>query len=589
LLESVSLDVEVLPFAALSYTWGSPDSPRRKITCNGHEFLVTKSLYGALGRIRDKDHPAALWIDQICINQEDKLEKNQQVPLMREIYTKAFQVFVWLGEAENHSRNALTLLYQIVTMQEERAKKEGRAVTPWIENSHISPIWQHPRAWGSPNWFYFSKLLPDHTWSAVRPFYQRQWFNRIWIIQEVALSDHIVVFCGDDYLPWKYVANFVAYIPPVLPSRFYGMDPQRKGLATYQPQAISEIGRLRKEGQSPRLLDLVLEHRRCGATDPRDKIYGLLGMGNYNIPVDYSKPTEELYKDFAIQHILHGASSMSIKDISDQEASHDVFRILYSAGRLGQKFSLPSWVPDWSVDFRSTPLWPVNKWGLEDQEFCASGKPRAILNGLKVYGTTSLDFLDITGIKWEAVKATGTVLLDLSALKSRRRRKRTIITWIQEAINIAKLHKSKPYPTGVTHEDAFKQTLLLNRKALGVSALSWNFELTDRKPLRKLCQRRAFAEWLWDAHPRHKDSYIDAVANANGRAFFVTESGFMGLGPHGIRAGDVVCVILGGDVPVVLRPKGDKFTLLGECYTDGVMKGELMEGNNIPLATITLV
>ena len=55
-----------------------------------------------------------------------------------------------------------------------------------------------------------------------------------------------------------------------------------------------------------------------------------------------------------------------LQDILEEEDSHDLFRILYSTSAFSQRPQLPSWVPDWSVDFNALPLWPVNLWKLED-------------------------------------------------------------------------------------------------------------------------------------------------------------------------------------------------------------------------------
>ncbi|KAK8041283.1 heterokaryon incompatibility protein-domain-containing protein [Apiospora phragmitis] len=66
----------------------------------------------------------------------------------------------------------------------------------------------------------------------------------------------------------------------------------------------------------------------------------------------------------------------------------------------------------------------------------------------------------------------------------------------------------------------------------------------------------------------------------SGRRFFVTEQGHMGIGPPTLKTGDEVCVLLGGEVPFVLRPVGERgtFKLVGQCYTHGFMDGEAVQG-----------
>lgn len=93
-------------YEALSYVWGDPNNPR-KISIDGNELQVTISLHSALQQIRHTLMTRILWIDAICINQGDDVEKGQQVGYMAEIYSKASRVIVWLGEPENGCDKAL--------------------------------------------------------------------------------------------------------------------------------------------------------------------------------------------------------------------------------------------------------------------------------------------------------------------------------------------------------------------------------------------------------------------------------------------------------------------------------------------------
>ena len=91
-------------YEALSYCWGEPKKDR-SIICNGGELLVTKNCYDALFCLRNLFSTRTLWIDSICIDQTDtapgKQEREAQIPLMGDIYFKAQQVIVWLGQGEN--------------------------------------------------------------------------------------------------------------------------------------------------------------------------------------------------------------------------------------------------------------------------------------------------------------------------------------------------------------------------------------------------------------------------------------------------------------------------------------------------------
>jgi hypothetical protein len=94
------------PFEALSYVWGSGDSPK-SILINDREYVVGANLHAVLLYLRDRFVDRTVWVDAICIDQTNTAEKSQQVQSMAKIYTKASHVIVWLGEAESTSAQAL--------------------------------------------------------------------------------------------------------------------------------------------------------------------------------------------------------------------------------------------------------------------------------------------------------------------------------------------------------------------------------------------------------------------------------------------------------------------------------------------------
>jgi hypothetical protein len=93
-------------YEALSYVWGCSDK-HRSILVDGHIFNVTDNLHAALLHLRHCSIERMLWIDAICINQEDMTEKGQQIQFMAKIYGQATRVIVWLGEAADNSTKAL--------------------------------------------------------------------------------------------------------------------------------------------------------------------------------------------------------------------------------------------------------------------------------------------------------------------------------------------------------------------------------------------------------------------------------------------------------------------------------------------------
>lgn len=83
------------PYEALSYTWGE-EAASVRILLNGKEFLVRRNLADALAALRISE-PRVLWVDALCINQQDTAERNHQVGMMAGIFRRAERVLVWLG------------------------------------------------------------------------------------------------------------------------------------------------------------------------------------------------------------------------------------------------------------------------------------------------------------------------------------------------------------------------------------------------------------------------------------------------------------------------------------------------------------
>jgi hypothetical protein len=132
------------PYEALSYVWGSEDTPQ-SIIIDDQNLSITQNLYTVLLYLQNYSLSRIIWIDAICINQTDKTEKEHQIPLMVEIYGKASRVLVWLGEAEEDGDKAL----EAIRYTSEMSAKDLSHI-----ESNRRPI---------------LKLL------------QRPWFQRIWV------------------------------------------------------------------------------------------------------------------------------------------------------------------------------------------------------------------------------------------------------------------------------------------------------------------------------------------------------------------------------------------------------------------------
>jgi len=154
-------------FETLSDCWGDP-TDRSIIICNDTPFSVTKSLFGALKALRQEADPRTIWIDAICINQEDIDERNAQVQLMAKIYETAQEVIVWLGEEGEDSSPVLDLLRNIVAGSKMDYGDQGAM---GLKHNLVTA----------------GMVAKDHpAWKSLTAFLCRPWFTRVWVVQEAS-------------------------------------------------------------------------------------------------------------------------------------------------------------------------------------------------------------------------------------------------------------------------------------------------------------------------------------------------------------------------------------------------------------------
>jgi hypothetical protein len=188
------------PFKALSYTWGNTwgtSSSNQTITICNNAFQITSSLFTALRHLRHPTKTIALWIDQICINQNDPEEKSQQVPLMAQIYSGAEEVLVWLGLAADKSNELMDAWHQAGKAAEEWGLDEYLGVGDRLgELGHVfsktNP--EDPKTIAYHN--ICAKMGPLFDLKALAAWYKRPWFSRVWIVQEFCLGRNTVFVCG---------------------------------------------------------------------------------------------------------------------------------------------------------------------------------------------------------------------------------------------------------------------------------------------------------------------------------------------------------------------------------------------------------
>lgn len=343
-------------YTPLSYCWGTTFSTER-IAVDGQSFLVTPSLHSALLHFRKSNETSPgsrwqkargngnetyWWIDAICINQNDLDERKSQVALMTRLYKQARIVHVWLGEESEDSSRAMQLVREIAyhpQTSEERntwtyVAKPGQTHRP---DGPGRPMVKLPP---QPDPISIEEQLANYR--SIISLYQRPWFSRVWIRQEVALPEAVKFHCGTETCSWEEMMETAGHITRHADT-FRLPALQQPGIRQDGEFAscfwkASRLDWIRQRmGGGDRYSDiklLLLLSRDCQATDPRDKIYSMLPLTNpdeTDITADYQRGHLELYTM---------ATLSLIKD-----------NLAYLSGCQNPSRSngLPSWVPDLAV------------------------------------------------------------------------------------------------------------------------------------------------------------------------------------------------------------------------------------------------
>ncbi|RKL09596.1 hypothetical protein BFJ68_g9020 [Fusarium oxysporum] len=285
---------DIIPYEALSYSWGSQSTPH-EIIVDEKTLSITESLYEALWHLRRPDEDRMLWVDALCIDQNNIKERGHQVNRMGEIYGKADKVIIWLGYLSGNAAK----LKSAITLFEDRVENLPGIPRKWPrEDPRWKSRWKQVEADLGPS-------CHDELVDGLQSFMEKPWFSRVWILQEVANAKRTTVKCNLGEIPGK----IFALIPIV-------MDVT----VTEQCQAVLDImpdpskpSTSRKQDRN--LCNLLWKFRGCKATDPRDRIYALIGMASdietVGIQADYSKEENVVIREFC-EHLLGQGWAVSL-------------------------------------------------------------------------------------------------------------------------------------------------------------------------------------------------------------------------------------------------------------------------------------
>ncbi|KAK0750519.1 heterokaryon incompatibility protein-domain-containing protein, partial [Schizothecium vesticola] len=211
-------------FTALSYVWGE-SSLRRTISCLPEvpTLEITENCHAALTQVQRQFGAVSVWVDAICINQNNHGEKMTQIPLMQDIYTKATTVFIWLGKGTESSDRAMKYLGQCGTLSERWPVSWLAATTKESWDMERRTFWKECyRDIFRRAIFLLKPLSKNLCPKDIDALLNREWASRAWTFQEMVLASHPVFLCGSHSLSWSCLLNVLSMTPREIKSQFTG-------------------------------------------------------------------------------------------------------------------------------------------------------------------------------------------------------------------------------------------------------------------------------------------------------------------------------------------------------------------------------
>ncbi|KAF4633887.1 hypothetical protein G7Y89_g4233 [Cudoniella acicularis] len=507
------------PFQAISYVWGNSLKLFNLKTPEG-SIPLTVSLYLGLKRLRERDRAVVLWADAICIDQDNNQEKGHQILIMSEIFKSAKCVYAWLGEGADKSSLAIDCLLEI-RARSQRSSQSSAVTIPSAEN----PVW-----------------------NVINKFFSREWFQRVWVVQELVLASEVIMVCGQRMVQWDQI-----YIPAKICS-----EQARKSTAglmkpiAQTAAAMLSLGDLRrryrqKENHVGReLLTLFESFQHTQATRQRDKLFAFLGLAcdsdDPGFDPDYDSNLEVIVRRYAGVFVRRGRG----------------MELLYRAGGLDLKsHRFPSWIPNWMANTypKTITTWPNRSGNFStctrlQSRICLSPKNDAVLNAraylidsiVKV-GTSS--FQTTNSIFY--LKELFRVIESFSSYPNGDNPKDLV--W-----RIPIGDASKP-ASGSWKEVDFRASYqaLTEYLQLGEEIEDWKTEVMKIRAVAKVKQflfrPQELRQLLW-LYLNTAQEFAERFSDAK---VCVTSRGYIGIVPATADKGDIVSVFHGSAVPFVIR------------------------------------
>ncbi|MCJ1359467.1 MAG: hypothetical protein MMC33_009469 [Icmadophila ericetorum] len=609
-LHTVRLE-DAPPYSALSYVWGSPER-NASLYCNGKVLKITRSLATALEATLSHSEKSYIWADAICINQDNLAERSEQVLLMAEIYTKAYKVLAHLkapsGTGENSADwpaiSLMNYLNRIWYFDSDYALKQD---SEWERLKIPSPS-------------------EEKIWNTLVQFWLNPWFTRTWILQEAILGQEVILFFGEALCSLNAVTTFwdlaqrrdmpqilkhglladlhavsrnIGQIGTIMKLRDWRKDTDAALDTNTVSKLLVESNQDKLVPKKPNrgkitLLELLIMASAAGSSDPRDKVYSMLGLAEddevaKSIKPDYSdkNTVAKVYTDVAVKYIEAGFGA----------------DILHSAGNYRLIPSLPSWVPDWTHKPRSS-FNPglYNFSGRSSANFKLSKDKRnltlrgVIIDSIKIAGLPCR-YYDLN--TWQDKFHQMKTIEKKPPVVTDQEMRQIVHNFLQTLVPLC--CSEDTHPEGIYN--ALGRTLTADTTWSGQRSDSIFTEsydayrrlsefapeppegTTGEEPGSKVHNQPRMG-WVWRFEPAEEAAlrekawpYEAAMQEVQkGRRTCITDGGRLCTATHDTEGGDLIVLVEGCTMPMVLRREDEmkSFTLMGDCYLHGFMDGELI-------------
>lgn len=505
-------------YLALSYEWGPevPDDEMIAITINGFDFKIRPNLGAALrslyNHILGEPESRAIWIDAICLNQDDKAEKSVQLPEMGNIYSKAQAALGFLGPATNDSAAAMQQIKDSVA----------------------------------------SGTLPEaggHIWGKIRELLQRKYFRRLWIWQESVLPTGLLLFSGDKSITWDDFYGFIDIVRTTGNMQFELQDANELASRQSILFSLKRIQDYRDSYHKPDwngedLPALLQTFRDREVREPVDRLWGSLALWKPYLvkeikKLGWIKNEAKDHRRFWETYILFGKNMVRWQP---------TLMYLSLAASVDKHPKVPSWCPDWHTR-QAYDSFAGTRWfmaGYDDLEACRSNittvlesdNPDSKSHEIEVPGTL-VDHVDTVADgnwSWSHIN-------EEQVAAARR-----LLTWEETCLQLAQATYNSGDDVPLEHA----RTLISECFDARMVHAQHDVRPEYRRWIENLRRIRDGDNTQWDDTIR----YSKAVEGAcKGRKYFTTRGGRVGLGPPDVRSGDQVVAFDSAGSLFVIREK----------------------------------